>query len=221
MDIRCVVGVALVAVVLIQGGATAQTPPPAEQVRVTGGLPELNKHIQTNMDLVFRVSRWNGNRLEIYDVLFGPDTVTPSAPLLAEGFFKQEGTKVEFELVSGYLYMAGTEPYGGTDAGRANSDGSIIVIRRGYERADKVVVDRFFLLSTDLNKLGNTATMTVTGNAGSPQTSQVRDQYVDVVRTTTTAEPAHDIGLESVAFLNYVTRRAREAGLLAPDGWPK
>jgi hypothetical protein len=222
MNVRSVFVAALLALAAIQGGASAFPDPPVEHVRVTGGLVELDKAIQTDVDLVFRVTRWVNGRLEVYDVLFGPDKITPNAPALAKGKFRQVGTQVDFQMEEGYLYMAGTKPYGGTGVGTATSDGTIIVVRRNFDRGGGVRVDRFFLLGNRMKAGTGQSRMTVHTSSTSNQTNAgAIDEYFDVVISSGALEGPTTIPTNSVTFINFVVERAREAGLEAPAGWPQ
>jgi hypothetical protein len=152
---RHLVGIA-VGLVLLGHGGVALAPPPTQSVSVTGALVDLNRTYETDMNLKLRVEWWGTGGLEGFQALLGPEPGTTGSTvkfkITNSQFTSTSSEALQLVLVdgSGYLYLVGIQPYGGTDGGSTTSDGTSLIVQRKIDEDDEdTVYHRFFRLEAD------------------------------------------------------------------------
>ena len=224
MGFRHFVVVAVVALLLGQGGSGQSLP--TEFVSITGGNIELDKDYVTNIELRLLISRWKTTtESESFQVLVGPapgsdEAVTftiANTPFIETVFDPALG----LELVegSGFVYMAGIQPYGGTDGGSSTSEGTITLVQRKVEpnpdgeEGDTIVHRRFFRLH------GAKKVFVRETPAGLPK--EIRDNawHIEIAPAGGLSDPKQlsTAAADIQSFVAQVIGRARKAGLPTPN----
>jgi hypothetical protein len=124
---------------------------------------------------------------------------------------------------SGFAYLAGDRPYGGTSGGSGIEPGSGFIVAKSYQRSNGTTADRFIYVLKD-----SASGLRVTDSAGTTHILPNPFDYVDIVSGTfhggvQSAPKAFDGTLDKTApvvqFINEVLLRAQDAGLPAPATW--
>lgn len=195
---------------------------PNEFIGIAGGVIALGKPYATNVNLVFRVSRWkDGNQLEGYRILLGPKpgsegpvhfTIRDEASLLVPG-----GTNLQLQLTggSGFAYMAGVQPYGGTDGGSSTSEGTIMLVQRakvaGSADPPADAYHRFF-------RLRGTEIVKVRASSGAEKEIAADGWYVEIDTNDAIADPKPIESDDIATFVAAVISLAEAGGLPTPAG---
>jgi hypothetical protein len=233
---------------------------PEEFVSITGGLIQLTEKNTTTVNLTFRVGRWKSAiDQDGFQVLLGPIPKTLNIPTVTDDVeFSIQNTpfkvtddprlQMVLEGGSGFVYMAGVQPYGGTDGGSSTSEGTFMIVQRlekpriesettteietGTEadtetdtETGKDVYHRFFrLLGTKPVDVHNSAvatdTKTISGDF--EYTYRLNDGDLQPVDSIPSDGATEDDDIEIREFVRAVLALAKQAGLPTPneDDWP-
>jgi hypothetical protein len=229
MKIKCLVG-AVVSVSML-GAGVGRAAPPTQFVSSTIGPIELNKTYTTKADVKLVISWWKTDtELESWGALVGPFPAAGCVSFkvvnsqFAQGQNLNLAPALQVVLTdgSGFIYMAGIQPYGGTDGGSSISDGTSMLVQRQALPGDQTF-HRFFRLESDhtvrLRNVPELQQMPI------PFTADYR--YFDRVISTQNKPgfgvqksiPAkdHDDAIGTRAFVKAVLERAHAANLEVPD----
>ena len=145
---HCVGLVAAALVMFLTVGAWGQT---SETATVTAGMLVHNREYATGLNLIVDVTRSVGPGFRalvgpLPDAVEGESTVFEVHEVMTGS---QEKVRLDLpnanENAAGFIYMAGVQPYGGTDGGSATGEGTIMVIQK---ITDGNTVHRFFRLES-------------------------------------------------------------------------
>jgi hypothetical protein len=151
---RRFVGVA-VGLVLLGHGGVAVSAQPTQSVSVTGALVQLDVVYETDMDLKLKVEWWGPTGLVGWQAILGPEpgtTGTVKFKITNSQFTSTSAEALQLMLIegSGYLYLVGIKPYGGTNGGSTTSEGTSLIVQRKIDEEDETkVYHRYFRLEAD------------------------------------------------------------------------
>jgi hypothetical protein len=223
---RHLVGIA-VGLVLLGHGGVALAPPPTQSVSVTGALVELDRTYETDMNVKLRVEWWGTAGLEGFQALLGPEPGTTGSTVKFQitnsQFTSTSPDALQLVLLegSGFLYLTGIQPYGGTDGGSTTSDGTSLIVQRKVNAPQTQVTHRFFRLDAY-----GASNVWVTIDGSSPLPRLVED-FSYRQRVVTIGVPGSyplEDEVEIVpgpikTYVNEVLALAKSAGLPTPT-WP-
>ncbi|MHC4965841.1 MAG: hypothetical protein ACYTGE_13085 [Planctomycetota bacterium] len=195
----------------------------AETLTLTGETLPVES-FTTEEDMLLKVDRPKSSA--DYQLFFGPHPIATGDPNHLD-FGQPASAKIEKKdgnwrvTVSnnGFIYVAGIQPYGGTDGGSATSDGSVLVVERTRESATRSVHRYYYVSRWDPSH-----EMTVKTEEAVPGTHNVGSlhQYLEIVVLggDYSINGPNDISSASQDikdFVNEVLDRADAKGLGAPS----
>lgn len=229
MKVKYLVG-AVVSAFMISIGAVRATPP-TQFISYSRGPIELNKTYTVDEDVTLVISWWKSDtKIESWHALVGPFPTAGSVTFKvvnsqfhdAQNQTMSAALQVVLTDGSGFVYMMGIQPYGGTDGGSSISDGTSMLVQRQPLPTNQTFHRIFRLESDHTVKVRNVPEL-----QPAPLTFTADYRYFDRVTSTNNSPgfggensiPAkdHDDAIGTRAFVEAVLARAHTAGLDVPD----